>query len=253
MELDNGGNIHLNNILFVPGLQKNLLSISCLEDKGDRVTFIDGKIVVWDKNSRIENEKIIGIREGRIYRLLTPLSQASIHIEVSPRELWHRRFGHLHYKILPTLNSMVNGIPKLKKHHEGVCKGCALGKNVKRPFGSSASRSKEILDLIHSDVCGPMSTKSLRGHLYYVKFIDDHSRKIWVYLLKSKDEVFNKFQEFKARVENLTERRIKILRFNNGGEYTSKEIIAFCKEARIKRELIVPYNLEQNGVVEQKN
>ena len=71
--------------------------------------------------------------------------------------------------------------------------------------------------------------------------------------MKYKDEVFIKFQEFKAEVENLIERRIKILRFNNGGEYTSKEIIAFCKDSGIKREMIVPYNLEQNGVAKRKN
>eukprot|EP00253_Pinus_taeda_P012749 PITA_12749 len=131
--------------------------------------------------------------------------------------------------------------------------GCALGKNTKRPFGSNASRSKEILDLTHSDVCGPMTPKSLGGHLYYVTFIDDHSRKTWVYLMKTKDEVFTKFPEFKVEMENLTERRIKLLRSDSGGEYTSKEIIAFCKEFGIKRELIVPYNSEQNGVAERKN
>jgi len=71
--------------------------------------------------------------------------------------------------------------------------------------------------------------------------------------MKTKDEVFTKFQEFKAEVENLTKRKIKILRSDNGREYISKEIIEFCKESGIKRELIVPYNPEQNGIVEQKN
>lgn len=73
-------------------------------------------------------------------------------------------------------------------------------------------------------------------------FIDDHSRKTSIYLLKSKDELFEKFKEFKAIVENLIERRIKTLRLENNGEYTSRELVAFCKEARIKRDLIVPYN-----------
>ena len=113
-------------------------------------------------------------------------------------------------KIFLTLNCIVNGIPNLKEFH-GVCKGCALGNNAKKPFAHSTSRAQEILDLIHSDVCGSMS-KSLGGHLYYVTFIDDHSRKTLVYLLKSKDEVFIKFQEFKEKAENLTERKIKILR-----------------------------------------
>lgn len=79
-----------------------------------------------------------------------------------------------------------------------------------------------------------MTPKSLGGHLYYVTFINDHSRKTWVLLMKSKDEVLTKFQEFKAEVENLIERRIKILRSDNGGEYASKEIIAFYKESRLR-------------------
>lgn len=68
--MENGSNIHLNNTLFVPGLHKNLLSISTLEDKGDRVVFIDGRVVVWSKNSSIENARVIGIHEGRPYRLI---------------------------------------------------------------------------------------------------------------------------------------------------------------------------------------
>ena len=106
------------------------------------------------------------------------------------------------------------------------------------------------MDLIHYDVFVPRTPKSCGGHLYYVIFIYYHSRKTLVYLLKSKDELLTKFQESKAKVENLTERRVKILRFDNGGEYTSKEIIVFYKECGIKRELRVPYNPEQNGVAE---
>lgn len=74
-----------------------------------------------------------------------------------------------------------------------------------------------------------MPVKLLGGSLYYVTFIDDFSRKTWIYLLKTKDEVFDKFQEFKAEVENLTGKKVKILRSDNGGEYTSKELVAFGK------------------------
>jgi hypothetical protein len=84
-----------------------------------------------------------------------------------------------------------------------------------------------------------MIVASLNGYLYYVLFIDDHSRKTWIYFLKNKDGVLAKFQEFKAQVENLTRRKIKFLRSDNGGEYTSKEFINFCIEAKIKRELTV--------------
>ena len=139
IKLENGSNIHLNNILFVPILHKKLLSISILDDKCDRATLIDGKVVVWSKNSSIEQVKVIGNQEGRLYKLISPSAQALVHIEFSLCELSHRRFGHLHFKILPTLSSIVDGIPKLKEDHEGICKGCALGKNTKRHFGSNAS------------------------------------------------------------------------------------------------------------------
>jgi len=84
------------------------------------------------------------------------------------------------------------------------------------------------LDLVHSDVCGPMSVPSMGGYLYITTFIDDFSWKTWIYFLKSKDEVFSKFKEFKAQVENLTNRKIKVLRSDNGGEYNSKDLIIYA-------------------------
>jgi transposase InsO family protein len=98
-----------------------------------------------------------------------------------------------------------------------------------------------------------MPSSSISGYVYYVSFIDDYSRKTWIYFLKTKDEVFIKFKEFKALIENLSERKIKILRSDNGGEYTSKEFVNFCKDVGIKRELTTPYNPQQNGVAERKN
>jgi transposase InsO family protein len=137
--------------------------------------------------------------------------------------------------------------------HDGICRGCALGKNVKGSFSSSGSRSKGILDLIHIDLCGPMIVSSLNGYLYYEFFIDDHSQKTWIYFLKTKDGVLVRFQEFRAHVENLVGRKIKVPRSDNGGEYTSRDFNYLCIEAGIKREYIVPYNPQQNGVAERKN
>ena len=83
-----------------------------------------------------------------------------------------------------------------------MCRGCALGKNAKVSFLSNESRYKGILDIIHSDVSGPMSVASLQGSSYYVMFIDDFSKKTWILFMKTKDEVFSRFREFKAQVEN---------------------------------------------------
>ena len=107
--------------------------------------------------------------------------------------------------------------------------------------------------LVHLDICGTIPSTSLSGFVYDVSFIDDYSRKTWVYFLKSKDEVLGKFKEFKALVENLSERKIKTLRSDNGGEYTSKEFGNICRDVGIEREFTTPYNPQQNGVAERKN
>jgi hypothetical protein len=168
-------------------------------------------------------------------------------------EIWHRRLSHINYKVLPYICKVFIGLPELKVDHEGVCNGCAQGKNIKNPFSKRYNKAEGVIELIHSDVCGPIPSSSMSGYVYYVSFIDDYSRKIWLHFLKSKDEVFSKFKEFKALIENLSERKIKIPRSDNGGEYTSKEFVSFCKDVGIKRKLTTPYNPQQNGVVERKN
>ena len=121
-------------------------------------------------------------------------------------------------------------LPEIQEKDEGICKECAHSKNVKKTFPMSEKKAKGILEIVHSNVCRPMSCISLRGYVYYVSFIDDFSRKTWRYLLKWKNKVFNKFKKFKALVENQNERKIKTLRSDNGGEFTSKEFKELYRE-----------------------
>jgi hypothetical protein len=107
---------------------------------------------------------------------------------------------------------MVTGVPDFSSEHHELCKGCTLRKYTKTSFPRSDSRAAGILDLIHSYVCGPMSSASLTGSLYYVVFIDDFSRKSWIFFMKTKGQVFSRFQEFKALVENQTGKKIRVLR-----------------------------------------
>ena len=88
-----------------------------------------------------------------------------------------------------------------------------------------------------------MSTKALSGAEYFVTFIDDHSRKTWIYFLKTKDDIFGRFKEFKALVENLIRKKIKVLHLDNGGEYVDKDFTDFCAKEGIRREWTTPYNL----------
>ena len=101
--LDSGTNLKITEILYVPSIKKNLLSISALEDKGFRVTFMEGKALLWHKDSSLESAIKIGVRVGGLSKLLGHPIQALVHKTVNLCELWHRRFGHLHYGALPKL------------------------------------------------------------------------------------------------------------------------------------------------------
>jgi hypothetical protein len=113
VKLKTGNNVHLSNVLYVPGLEKNLVSISFLEDKGNIIAFVDGKVLSWHKDSIIENVRVIGSREGNLYRLLQQNEEALVHNKVNPNELWHRRYAHINYQALTFLKRIVEGILEL--------------------------------------------------------------------------------------------------------------------------------------------
>ena len=98
----------------------------------------------------------------------------------------------MHYRALPLTSKVIEGLPEIQTKHDSIYKGCEKGKNTKKIFPSSERKAKGILEIIHSDVCGPMPSSC--GYVYYVSFIDDFYRKTWIYFLKNKDEVFNKFK-----------------------------------------------------------
>ena len=127
--------------------------------------------------------------------------------EKERNELWHRRMGHLHHGALRMLRETITEVPVLSNEHDDICRGRVLGKYAKATFPRSNNRARDVLGLMHSDICGPMSTRALSGGEYFVTFIDDHSRSTWIYFLKTKDEVFDRFREFKALVENMTGKR----------------------------------------------
>ena len=115
------------------------------------------------------------------------------------------------------------------------CEHCVYGKQNRVIFPSGAKRVNTILELVHNDVFGPVSVPSMGNSVYYVSFIDDFSRNTWIYFLRKKYEAFDIFEEFQALVENQTEKKIKVLRIENGGEFCKKEFEEFCKKCDIAR------------------
>ena len=148
---------------------------------------------------------------------------------------------------------MVTGLPCLKAESQ-VCEDCLVGKQHRDSFPPESSwRAPEILQLVHADICGPITPISNSRKRYLITFINDFSRKTRVYFLIEKSEAFGVFQNFKTRVEKETGLCIKGLRTDRGGEFTSHEFSNFCVTHGIHRQLTAAYTPQQNGVTEQKN
>jgi hypothetical protein len=140
-KLDSRTPMRMKNVLYVPCFTKNLLFISSLDKKGFRVAFIDGEVIMWPKGKTIEDAVVIGTEEGGLYKLKGHSDVALTHSTKSPCELWYRILDHINYKALPYVRKVVTCLPKFKVDHEGVCKGCAQGKNIKNPFPKSDSKA----------------------------------------------------------------------------------------------------------------
>jgi transposase InsO family protein len=166
--------------------------------------------------------------------------------------LWHQRLGHMSEKGLKVLIDR-KLLPNLKSLKLDLCKHYIYGKQNRQKFKTGRHTSEGILDYIHSDVWGPSPTIFYGGSSYFVTFIDDFSRKVWVYMLKRKADVFTVFKQFRVLVERRTSRSIKCLRTDNGGEFTSMEFENYFKEFGIDWHKTTAYTPQQNGVVERVN
>ena len=116
------------------------------------------------------------------------------------------------------------GIPMGTLSQLNYCKVCTMGMYIKSTFHEKDNQASGILERVHTEVCGPFSVASIEKHKYYVIFIDDFSRKCWIFFMQKKDQKFSQFYEFKALVEKNSGKQVKALRSDNGGEYISNEI-----------------------------
>ena len=259
----------LKDVLFVPKIQNKLFSLPAITEKGVTVDFDGESCGITIEGKRYH----IGTKHGKLYRLNTfDSSETCCIAKTNPKknvdvELWHQRYGHLGYDNLKLLTKkeLVNGMVfDAKENIDRNCDGCAMGKQHRQPFPkTSKSSTSKLLELIHSDVCGPMDVPSVGGSRYFVTFIGDYSRYTTVYMMKQKSEVLDKFKEFVNLVENRTGLKVqrlnieyqtvKRLRSNNGGEYFSNDFDTFCTDRGIQRGPTIPYSPQQNGVAERMN
>ncbi|GJU99346.1 retrovirus-related pol polyprotein from transposon TNT 1-94, partial [Tanacetum coccineum] len=233
----------LKDVRYIPSLKRRLISVGQLDEKGYHVGFGDqqwkvtkGSLVVARGNKR-RSLYMVEIPSDRINSAIDGRGNAT---------LWHQRLGHMSENGMKIL--ALNGrISDLQKAVVGFCGPCVLGKQKKVSFVKSGNTKKlQRLELVHTDVYGPTSVASIGGSCYYVTFIDD-SRKVWVYFLKYKSEVFNTFKKWKAVVKNAINLRVKFLKSDNGEEYSSREFIKYCAENRITMLKTVSETPQQNG------
>jgi transposase InsO family protein len=243
----------LNNVRFVPSMTRSLISVGLLHRLGCKMR-IDDEILRISRGSIIVMKGKLA--ENNIFHLLgETVSSESCVAESSQNldaRLWHLRLGHTSEKNLEILRKR-NLIKVAVPASLDFCSGCVKGKQTRVSFSVGKHNTKGILDYVHTDVWGPSSTPSLSGGKYFVSFIDDFSHKLWVYVLKLKSDVFETFKTWLALVEVETGKKLKVLRSDNGGEFTSGNFKDFCSSKGIHRHYTTPGDPQSNGVAERMN
>lgn len=252
MNFDSGA-VTVKNVVCVSGLHANLLSVYQIVSAGNKVVFDKSGCRIYNQQRQVVAS--CQPRNG-VYSLSAQMSHANVATSDGCDALtWHKRLGHLNSQTLKKMANQVAGLQVKTANYDDIknCVACATGKQTRDPFPPSTSRSSAILDLIHSDLCGAMRTQTLGGSLYFMTFIDDYSRKVFTYFLRSKDQVASTFIDYITLIENQTDRRIKVLRTDNGTEYVNKRMTDFLREKGIAHQLTCPYSPQQNGIAERMN
>ena len=246
----------MKSVYHVPGMKKNLFSVANAVDAGHHVLFGPNGVEFYRNIVKIEGDVV---HTGKRVKDLFVLSASTSYVDkMSTNDnasLWHARLGHLNMDKLKVMinKNLVDGLPHITSFGSGaLCEGCQYGKAHRLPFDRSQTRYEAPLELIHSDVMGPTRTPTFSGYRYMVVFVDDYTRYTWVYFVVQKSEVFSRFLEFKEKVEGEFRRKIKRLRTDNGGEYTSGEFNQFCSRQGIRRQLTCADTSQQNGIAERK-
>ncbi|KAL0277240.1 UNVERIFIED_CONTAM: hypothetical protein PYX00_004594 [Menopon gallinae] len=255
-------NLVLLNVWYVPDAFANLISVRAAVKHGCEVVFDSKNVLI--RNVETKQTVATGYLKGNLYALNTKAirqknEKAIIATNNRDRQIdamkWHRRLGHLNFVDLKKMekNANENGV-RIKKIEENThCDICIRGKLCRSPFVKDTASKAKLLEIIHSDVCGPMKTESLGKSKYFVTFTDEKSRWTEVYFIRKKSQVLEKFKEFRAKMEKLTERKIKFLQSDNGTEYVNNEFDKYLKENGIQRRLSISYSPQQNGISERKN
>ncbi|BFG35090.1 hypothetical protein CerSpe_213640 [Prunus speciosa] len=234
LKLPHGETLELKECLYLPSCVKNLISISALLNEDYTITFNrmgcslqQGNRIIC-KCTMIDSLYQIQIVENsnRLIEMPRPKRPRE---ELNLTQVWHLNLGHIGQDRIQMMVKQ-GYLESLGSVPMPTCESCLQSKMSNLPFLGKWERVTKLLELIHIDVCGPLSTTSRGGFSYFITFTDDYSRLGYVYLIKYKSEVFKKFKEFKNEVEKQIGKSIKILRSDRGGEYLGIEFLEYLKK-----------------------
>ena len=255
--------ITVHNVLFVPSLVVNLLSVHAMVKGGNRVRFTENTCTIRTKRNMLimrakANNSLYSIRA--VQQSATVTAHAASAGTALDWLTVHERMGHLHVRAMQAMHDKQVALgltlpTKGSMDDISKCEGCLVGKAHRLPFPAQAShRATRPLQLIHSDVCGPIEVNN-NGKRYILTFIDDYSRFVWIVITtdKSGQTILTHFRRYKVWAEKYTGFQIKGIRTDGGGEYVNDQMTTYLHTMGIERQTTVAGTPQQNGVAERAN
>ena len=246
----------LKNCYYVPAVSRNIFSVSCLDVDGFHYIIKNHIFSIYNANIFYGNAHIsnglyvLNLEQPKpIYNIDTKRFKSN---DLNPTYFWHCRLGHVNEKRILKLHQG-GQIHSFDLESFETCESCLLGKMTKAPFIGHSERASDLLGLIHTNVCGPISLIARGGYQYFITFTDDFIRYGYIYLMRHKSESFEKFKLFKNEVQNQLRKNIKTLRFDRRSEYLSQNFDDHLKDCGIVSQLTPPRTPQWNGVYERRN
>ena len=237
----NGEHHALSKVYYIPELRSSIVSLGQLDEHGAEVLIRDDVLQIRDQDGRLLAK--VQRSRNRLYLLELKIEQPVCLAAACTEEpwLWHDRFGHLNFDALGRLGKMVTGMPSIK-HAGEPCDSCLAGKQRRLPLPKTAKyHAAEWLELVHGDLCGPITPETHGGRRYFLLIVDDNSRHMWVRLLTSKDEAAGAIKAFKEHAEAASGKQLRVLHTDRGGEFTTREFVVYCAAEGIGHHLTAPY------------
>ncbi|GJR45405.1 putative ribonuclease H-like domain-containing protein [Tanacetum coccineum] len=258
--------LDFEDVYFVNELKFNIFSVLQMCDKKNYVLFTDTECLVLSLNFKLPNESQILLkilRKDNMYsfdmkNIVSKESLTCFVVKATSDEsmLWHRRLSHINFKNINKLvkDNLVRGLPTKRFENNQTCVACLKGKQHRTSCKSKVLNPiTKTLFMLHMDLFGPTFVSTLMHKKYCLVVIDDYSRFTWIFFLTIKDETSEILKNFIKEIENLVDKKVKIIRCDNGTEFKNKVMDDFWKEKGIRREYSVARTPQQNGVAERRN